>query len=122
VRPPRRRQDLARLRELTDRPFAVNHTRRPFSEEVFAASLEAPPAVVSLALGESGGFSGAVSTLALVPQVVDAVRPIPVVASGGIADGRGLAAALVLGAEHGYMPFRAPSHPPGSSLRCGLPQ
>jgi enoyl-[acyl-carrier protein] reductase II len=54
VRPPRRRQDLVRLRELTDRPFAVNHTRRPFSEEVFAASLEAPPAVVSLALGEPG--------------------------------------------------------------------
>jgi enoyl-[acyl-carrier protein] reductase II len=40
-----------------------------------------------------------VSALALIPQVVDAVRPIPVVASGGIADGRGLAAALVLGAQ-----------------------
>jgi enoyl-[acyl-carrier protein] reductase II len=49
--------------------------------------------------GEGGGFSGSVGTLALVPQVVDAVAPIPVVAAGGITDGRGLAAALMLGAE-----------------------
>ncbi len=48
--------------------------------------------------GEAGGYGGAVAALALIPQVVDAVRPLPVVASGGIADGRGLAAALVLGA------------------------
>ena len=48
--------------------------------------------------GEAGGYGGRVATLALVPQVVDAVRPIPVVAAGGIADGRGLAAALMLGA------------------------
>ncbi len=48
--------------------------------------------------GEAGGYGGVVATLALVPQVVDAVHPIPVVAAGGIADGRGLAAALVLGA------------------------
>ncbi len=48
--------------------------------------------------GEAGGYGGTVSTLALVPQVVDAVGPIPVVAAGGIADGRGLAAALMLGA------------------------
>ena len=48
--------------------------------------------------GEAGGYGGSVSTLALVPQVVDAVRPVPVVAAGGIADGRGLAAAISLGA------------------------
>ena len=47
---------------------------------------------------ESGGYCGDVSTMALVPQVVDAVSPIPVVASGGIFDGRGIAAALMLGA------------------------
>ena len=48
---------------------------------------------------EAGGFGGSVAALALVPQVVDAVRPIPVVAAGGIAEGRGLAAALLLGAQ-----------------------
>jgi len=47
---------------------------------------------------ESGGHVGEVTTMVLVPQVVDAVS-IPVVAAGGIADGRGLAAAIMLGAE-----------------------
>ena len=48
---------------------------------------------------EAGGFGGTIAGLALIPQVVDAVQPIPVVAAGGIADGRDLAAALVLGAQ-----------------------
>jgi enoyl-[acyl-carrier protein] reductase II len=48
--------------------------------------------------GEAGGYGGSVSTMALVPQVVDAVSPIPVVAAGGIFDGRGIAAAFMLGA------------------------
>jgi NAD(P)H-dependent flavin oxidoreductase YrpB (nitropropane dioxygenase family) len=47
---------------------------------------------------EAGGHTGRIATLALVPQVIDAVAPIPVVAAGGIADGRGLAAVLALGA------------------------
>ena len=140
VAPDRLRAMLTELRGRTDRPFAVNHTRRPFSEDAFAVGLEAEPAVVSLAIGEpddlparvhdagalfmaqvhtveqavraveqgadiliaqggeAGGFCGEVATMAIVPQVVDAVAPVPVLAAGGIADGRGLAAALVLGA------------------------
>jgi enoyl-[acyl-carrier protein] reductase II len=141
VEPARLAAMIAEMRERTDRPFAVNHTFRPFSEEAFRLTLEARPAVVSLALGgpgdlparahdagarfmaqvhspeqavraaeagadiiiaqgtEAGGFGGEISTMALVPQVVDAVAPVPVLAAGGIADGRGLAAALVLGAQ-----------------------
>ena len=48
--------------------------------------------------GESGGHVGDLTTMALVPQVVDAVD-VPVVAAGGIADGRGVAAAFMLGAQ-----------------------
>jgi nitronate monooxygenase/enoyl-[acyl-carrier protein] reductase II len=139
--PAQVRDDVARLRDLTGRPFAVNMTRRPFDPAVLDAVLALSPPVFSFALGEpgdlaarvheagavfvqqvttveqavraaeagadvisaqgteSGGFSGHVGTMALVPQVVDAVRPLPVLASGGIADGRGLAAALALGAQ-----------------------
>lgn len=47
---------------------------------------------------ESGGHIGEITTMCLVPQVVDAVE-IPVIAAGGIADGRGIAASFMLGAE-----------------------
>jgi nitronate monooxygenase len=47
---------------------------------------------------EAGGHSGRRSTLSFVPTVVDLAAPTPVLAAGGIADGRGIAAALVLGA------------------------
>lgn len=139
--PAQFRDDVRRLRDLTDRPFALNMTRRPFDPEVFEAVIAEAPPVFSFALGEpddlvtrvhdagaiflqqvttveqavraaeagvdvisaqgaeSGGFCGDVSTMALVPQVVDAVRPLPVLASGGVADGRGVAAALALGAQ-----------------------
>lgn len=139
--PDQVRDDAARLRELTARSFAINHTMRPYIEDVFQAILDAAPAVISFALGlsadlikrahdvgaifvqqihtvdqarhaaddgadviiaqgnEAGGFGGAPGTIVLVPQVVDAVHPVPVVAAGGIGDGRGLAAALVLGAS-----------------------
>jgi nitronate monooxygenase len=67
---------------------------------------------------EAGGHVwGDVSTLALVPAVVDAVGETPVIAAGGIADGRGLAAVLALGAGAAWMGTRfvasaeAPAHP-----------
>jgi nitronate monooxygenase/enoyl-[acyl-carrier protein] reductase II len=135
------RRELDELRNLTDRPFAVNHVVPDLNPDAFASTLERAPAIVSFALdgagsdlvkqvhdagslvmqqittvnqaqiaveqgvdvvvaqgGEAGGYAGTVSTLSLVPQVVDAVRPVPVVAAGGIADGRGVAAAVALGA------------------------
>ena len=56
---------------------------------------------------EAGGHVwGEVATLALVPRVVDAVAPVPVLAAGGIVDGRGLAAALALGASGVWMGTR----------------
>jgi enoyl-[acyl-carrier protein] reductase II len=85
----------------------------PYLEPLQRAGIRVIPVVASVALArrtarqgvdaliaegqESGGHIGDVATLPLVPQVVDAVD-IPVVAAGGIADGRGLAAALALGA------------------------
>jgi NAD(P)H-dependent flavin oxidoreductase YrpB (nitropropane dioxygenase family) len=48
---------------------------------------------------EGGGHTGDIATMVLVPQVVDAVGPTPVLAAGGIATGRQMAAALALGAE-----------------------
>ncbi len=56
---------------------------------------------------EAGGHvRGTVATMPLVPAVVDAVAPVPVVAAGGIADGRGLAAALSLGASAAWIGTR----------------
>jgi nitronate monooxygenase/enoyl-[acyl-carrier protein] reductase II len=131
---------IRRTRELTDKPFIVNHTRRPLNEEAFALTLRERPKAISLALGEprdlaershdagclfinqvhsveqavvaveqgadaiiaqgeeAGGFGGGIGSMTLIPQVVDAVAPVPVAAAGGIVDGRGLAAALLLGA------------------------
>jgi len=65
-------------------------------------ALEAGADLVVAQGTEAGGHGGTRSTLPLVPAVVDAVAPVPVVAAGGIADGRGLAAALMLGA-HGAL-------------------
>ena len=52
---------------------------------------------------ESGGHTGRVGTTVLVPEVVDAVAPVPVLAAGGIVDGRGIAAMLALGAQGVWM-------------------
>ena len=48
---------------------------------------------------EAGGHTGDVATMVLVPEVVDAVAPVPVLAAGGIGNGRQMAAAMALGAE-----------------------
>lgn len=67
---------------------------------VHAARHAAAGADIIVAQGtEAGGHTGEISTLVLVPEVVDAVAPIPVLAAGGIARGRQIAAALALGAE-----------------------
>jgi enoyl-[acyl-carrier protein] reductase II len=71
-----------------------------------ARKLEASGVDVIIAQGhEAGGHTGRIGTLTLVPQIVDAVR-VPVLAAGGIADGRGLIAALALGADGIWMGTR----------------
>lgn len=139
---PRLREEIRRVRELTDKPWAVDllapipEQIRPQIEvlyeegvKIFVAGLavpsefitemhargmtvmvmcgkvrhalkaEAAGADIVAAQGtEAGGHTGEVGAMALIPQVVDAVK-IPVVAAGGMADGRGLVAALALGAQ-----------------------
>jgi NAD(P)H-dependent flavin oxidoreductase YrpB (nitropropane dioxygenase family) len=66
---------------------------------------------------EGGGHVSWQASLPLIPMVVDAVAPVPVLAAGGIADGRGLAAALALGADGALLGTRflasveSPLHP-----------
>jgi nitronate monooxygenase len=62
--------------------------------------------IVAQGLDAGGHIWGSVGTLALIPVVVDAVAPTPVIAAGGIGDGRGLAAALALGADAAWMGTR----------------
>jgi enoyl-[acyl-carrier protein] reductase II len=134
-------REWSRLRDLTDKPFAINHTGRPLDEDAFAATLDFGPAAISFHMGvpadliarahdrgivwiqtvgdvdaaevsleagadvliaqgtEAGGNAGWVATMVLVPTIVDIAAQTPVVAAGGIADGRGIAAALALGAQ-----------------------
>jgi enoyl-[acyl-carrier protein] reductase II len=71
------------------------------------AAVEAGCDIVVAQGTEAGGHTGQVATMALVPQVVDAVGDrVPVVAAGGLFDGRGLAASLALGADGVWMGTR----------------
>jgi NAD(P)H-dependent flavin oxidoreductase YrpB (nitropropane dioxygenase family) len=81
------------------------------------AALEAETAGVDAIVAqghEAGGHTGRTSTMVLVPQIVDAVR-VPVIAAGGIADGRGVAAALVLGAAGVLVGTRLLATPEGQT-------
>jgi NAD(P)H-dependent flavin oxidoreductase YrpB (nitropropane dioxygenase family) len=139
--PDELREEIRKVRELTSRPFGVNHVISQIEPEAVDITIELRVPVLSLSWGrdaeivrrahdagmkvihqvntaeeggravsdgadvivaqggEGGGHVGAMATLPLVPQVVDVVNGIPVLAAGGIADGRGLAAVLMLGAQ-----------------------
>ena len=86
----------------------VDHARR---------ALDAGCDVVVAQGTEAGGHTGLVATMPLVPQIVDAVgADIPVVAAGGIFDGRGLAAALALGADGVWIGTRFIATPEARSV------
>ncbi len=135
------REEIKKVREMTDKPFGVNiMLLSPFAKDLAQLMIEERVPVVTTGAGnpgayvaqwkeagikvlpviasvahakrmeklgadavipegmEAGGHIGEATTMTLLPQVVDAVS-IPVVAAGGIADGRGLAAAFILGAQ-----------------------
>ena len=96
------------ITELGGRPSGVRERVEKLTVEVTAKTEQRDHAIqhrdagVDLVIAqgtEGGGHTGEIGTMVLVPQVVDAVAPIPVLAAGGIATGRQVAAALALGAE-----------------------
>ncbi len=95
---PRPDQDLAALFARAHATGAkVMHMASTVHEARRAA--ESGADVVVAQGSEGGGHVGLMGTLVLVPQVVRSVAPVPVLAAGGVSDGAGLAAAIVLGAE-----------------------
>lgn len=87
------------------------------AEEARRASGAGVDVIVAQGWESGGHVLGKVATLPLVPAVVDAVAPVPVIAAGGIADARGVAAVLALGAQAAWVGTRfllaeeAPVHP-----------
>ena len=91
-------QDLrSYFQRVHDTGLLVMHMAGEVPEAIRAA--EAGADIIVAQGTEGGGHVGWMASMALVPMVVQAVAPRPVLAAGGIADGRGLAAALALGAE-----------------------
>jgi nitronate monooxygenase len=76
------------------------------SEEARQAADAGADAIVCQGFEAGGHVRGIAGSIALIPAVVDAVAPVPVVAAGGFADGRGLVAALALGASGVWMGSR----------------
>jgi len=155
--------EVASIRERTEKPFGINHLLFQIKEDMFAVTLRAQPRVIAFAWArkdqdlreyvqraheagskvmyaagevpegvraaeagadvivaqgtEAGGHVGWMASLPLVPMMVRAVSPLPVLSAGGIADGHGVAAALALGADGVLLGTRfmatpeAPIHP-----------
>jgi len=95
---PRDNQDLAAIFGMAhERGIKVLHMVPTANDAIKAAQAGAD---VIIAQGtDAGGHIGLIGTVVIVPQVVRAVAPVPVLAAGGISDGHGLAAMLALGAE-----------------------
>src|ERR687886_1634191 len=81
------------------------HTVGSVADAVLAAE-RGVDVVVAQGWEAGGHVQGTIGTMALVPAVVDAVAPVPVIAAGGIGDGRGIAAALALGAQAAWLGTR----------------